>query len=97
MAYEPYQDSPDPGADEREPVVPEREPGNRPDGEPGNELLPPDAESPPGEGKGWFLIQTAEKPPPLLWPAKGDLRRSHEVDIRAGRPPHRRLGRKAST
>jgi hypothetical protein len=48
MAYEQFQDSPDPGADEREPIVPEREPGNRPDGEPGNEPLPPDAERPPG-------------------------------------------------
>lgn len=46
MAYEQFQDTPDPGADEREPIVPEPEPGNRPDKEPGNDLPLPDAERP---------------------------------------------------
>ena len=35
MPYEPFQGAPGPGADEREPTLPEREPGNRPGGEPG--------------------------------------------------------------
>jgi hypothetical protein len=51
-AYEPFQGAPDPAAGEREPILPEREPGNRPDGEPGNELLPPDAEGPPRRREG---------------------------------------------
>jgi len=62
MAYEQFQDSPDPGADEREPIVPEREPGNRPDGEPGNELLPPDAERPPGRREGVVCGQDFRRP-----------------------------------
>lgn len=35
-----------------EPVRPQREPGNAPEGEPGNEWVTPDAERPPQRGEG---------------------------------------------
>jgi hypothetical protein len=40
------------GADEREPLVPEPEPGNTPEKEPGNEMLTPDADKPPTRREG---------------------------------------------
>ncbi len=46
IPYELLQNSPSKDTRECEPVVPEREPGNRPDGEPGNELFHPDADRP---------------------------------------------------
>ncbi len=52
MTHELLKNPPSQDTAEREPVVPEREPGNRPDGEPGNQRLPPHAEKPPGRREG---------------------------------------------
>jgi hypothetical protein len=52
MTHERWKNTRRQDADEREPVVPEREPGDRPDGEPGNEPFPPDADRSPGRREG---------------------------------------------
>jgi hypothetical protein len=61
MANELFQDAAGQGADDAEPIWPEPEQGNRPDGEPGNRLLPPARRRPRGNGKGWFPTQAAER------------------------------------
>jgi CBS domain-containing protein len=52
MVQEPSPDRRDQGADEREPILPEPEPGNQPEREPGNAMARPDAEKPPERREG---------------------------------------------
>jgi hypothetical protein len=47
MGCEPLKRTPAQGAEERETIVPEPEPGNQPEREPRNQMLPPDAEKTP--------------------------------------------------
>ena len=70
MTHGLLKNTPGQDADGRESVVPEREPGNRPNGEPGNrlngepgnELLSPDAERPPARREGVVSNQDFQGP-----------------------------------
>ena len=52
MIPNPLSNTRDESADEREPVLPEPEPGINPEGEPDTDTHPPDAEKPPRRREG---------------------------------------------
>ena len=89
MTHELFKNTPSKDTDEREAIVPEREPGNQPKKEPGNEMLTPDPERPPRQEEGTVSDQDFQRPAEFTGgarpgaPGPGKLAvRVHEVMMR---------------